>query len=250
MPAATEASSSILDHELAQFEETAAEWWDEHGPFKPLHRLNPIRLQFIRDQLCGHFDRDSSSLRPLKGLNIIDVGCGGGLISEPLARLGANVTAIDAGAEAIGVASSHAAQSGLDIDFRQMTAEDLVASGSTFDAVVSLEVIEHVADVQQFLDSLGQLVRPGGAVVLGTLNRTLKSLALAKIGSEYILRWVPAGTHDWRQFVKPSEMARGLRPHDISLQALSGVVFNPVRDEWRLSDDIDVNYLAAFQRLS
>lgn len=240
--------ASVIDAELAQFEATAADWWDENGPFRPLHQLNPTRMQFIRDHLCAHFDRDPLSLKPLKGLKIIDVGCGGGLISEPLARLGATMTAVDAGAEAIGVASAHATQSGLEIDFRQTTAEAVVERGETFDAVVSLEVIEHVADVQAFLSSLGQLCRPGGALVLGTLNRTVKSLALAKIGAEYILRWVPAGTHNWRQFVKPSEMARGLRAQGVSLQNLKGVTFNPIRDEWRLSDDIAVNYLAAFRR--
>jgi len=248
MTAAPATQSSINDAELAQFEATAAAWWDENGPFKPLHRLNPVRLQFIRDQLCLHFDRDPKDLKPLRGLRIIDVGCGGGLISEPLARLGADVTAIDAGEEAIGVASAHAALSGLEIEFRQTTAEVLVDSGELFDAVVSLEVIEHVADIETFLGSLGQLVRPGGTLVLGTLNRTLKSLALAKIGAEYILRWVPAGTHDWRQFVKPSELARGLRPYDVAVETLVGIVYNPARDEWRLSEDIDVNYLASFRR--
>lgn len=240
--------SSVNDVEIAQFEATAADWWDENGPHKPLHRLNPVRLRFIRDNLCKHFDRDPLKPRPLAGLRIVDVGCGGGLISEPLARMGAAVTAIDAGAEAIGVARAHAVQSGLEIDYRETTAEALVETGETYDAVVSLEVIEHVAEVEAFLTSLAQLTRPGGALALGTINRTLKSLALAKIGAEYVLRWVPPGTHDWRRFVRPSEMARGLRPHGIVPRDIQGTVFNPANGEWRLSGDIDVNYLACFER--
>ncbi|MEQ8666666.1 MAG: bifunctional 2-polyprenyl-6-hydroxyphenol methylase/3-demethylubiquinol 3-O-methyltransferase UbiG [Rhodospirillales bacterium] len=240
--------SSVDRDEIARFEATAAEWWDEDGPFKPLHRLNPARMTFVRDALCDHFDRDPTASAPLKDLRIIDVGCGGGLISEPLARLGAAVTAIDAGAEAVGVASTHAAAAGLAIDFRQSTAEAIVAQDETFDAVVSLEVIEHVADVAGFLASLANLTRPGGMAVLGTINRTLKSLALAKVGAEYVLRWVPAGTHDWRQFVRPSEMARGLRPYGLDLTDLRGVVYNPVSGAWKLSPDIDVNYLASFAK--
>ncbi len=248
--AANAATGTVKPEEVARFESAAAAWWDEDGEFKPLHRLNPARMTFIRDSLCDHFGRDPLDDTPLSGLRIIDVGCGGGLVSEPLARLGAKVTAIDAGEQAIGIASAHAAQSGLKIDYRQITAEHLVEAGESFDAVVSLEVIEHVADVNVFLDALANLTVPGGALVLGTINRTVKSLALAKIGAEYILRWVPAGTHNWRQFVKPSELARGLRPHGIEVADLRGIVYHPVTGEWRLAADLDVNYLARFAKAS
>jgi len=246
--AATAHETTVNPEEIARFERDAEAWWDENGSFGPLHRLNPARMTFIRDGLCAHFDRDPTSDRPLTGLRIIDVGCGGGLISEPLARLGADVTAIDAGEQAVGIACTHAGQAGLAIDFRQTTAEDVADGGETFDAVVSMEVVEHVADVGQFLRALGALTRPGGAVLLGTINRTLKSLALAKVGAEYILRWVPAGTHDWRQFVKPSELARGLRPQGIEVVELRGLAFDPLTGEWRLGRDIDVNYLARFAK--
>ena len=179
---------------------------------------------------------------------MIDVGCGGGLVSEPLARHGARVTAIDAGEEAIRVARAHAAVSNLAIEFRHSVAEEIVAEGAVFDAVVSLEVIEHVANVNGFLASLAALTCPDGVLVLGTINRTLKSLAFAKIGAEYLLRWVSVGTHNWHQFVRPSEMVSGLRPHDIEPRDLVGAVFDPVRGEWRLSSDTRVNYLACFAR--
>lgn len=229
--------------EVARFAAIAAEWWDESGKFKPLHLLQPPRLAFLKEHLCRHFDRDPDATAPLAGLRILDAGCGGGLVSEPLARLGASVVGIDAADESIGVARAHAEMTGLTIDYRQALPEDLADGGETFDAVVALEIVEHVADLDAFLGALAALTRPGGAVALSTLNRTLKSLALAKVGAEYVLRWVPAGTHDWRKFVKPSELARGLRRHGVTLETFAGLAYNPLADRWGLSRDLSVNYL-------
>jgi len=239
-------SSTASPDEIARFAAIADEWWDDTGKFKPLHKLNPVRVQFVRDCLANHFDRDPVTAAPLSGISLLDVGCGGGLMSEPLCRLGATVTSIDAGDETVEVARSHATRHDLNIDYRQATPEMLVDEQQQFDAVMSLEVIEHVTDVDAFLAAIAGLVKPGGALVLGTLNRTLKSLALAKIGAEYILRWVPAGTHEWKKFVRPSELANGLRPHGLALRDIMGMAYSPLRDEWSLGRDTDVNYLAYF----
>ncbi len=244
MTASTHSSAS--DEEVERFAVIADEWWDDTGKFKPLHMINPVRVQFVRDSLATHFGRDIKSEKPFAGITLLDVGCGGGLMSEPLCRLGADLTSIDAGEETVAVARNHAERNGLDIDYRQATPEQLAEEGLLFDAVMSLEVVEHVTDVDAFLGSLAALVKPGGALVLATLNRTLKSLALAKVGAEYILRWVPAGTHDWNKFVRPSELANGLRPHGMTLQAMKGMSFNPLKGEWSLGSDTDVNYLAYF----
>ena len=241
-------TSTASQDEIDRFAAMADEWWDDTGKFKPLHKLNPSRMSFIRDHLCAHFNIDPLSDKPLDGLTVLDVGCGGGLISEPLCRLGATLTAIDAGSEAISVASAHASRDNLDINFRNDVPETLAQEGLQFDAVVSLEVVEHVADLEVFLSSLATLVKPGGAIIIATLNRTIKSLAMAKIAAEYILRWVPPGTHDWRKFVKPSELAKGLRPHNINLGSMNGMSYNPMQDEWYLSDNVDVNYLAYFTK--
>lgn len=230
--------------EVARFAAIAEEWWDATGKFRPLHQLAPVRMAFIRNHVVQHFGLDGASHEPLKGLKILDVGCGGGLVSEPLARLGANVTAIDAAARNIEVASIHAMQSGLEIDYRNTQPEDLANSGEIFDVVVSLEVVEHVADLNGFLMACGGLVRPGGGMVLSTINRTMKSLALAKFMAEYVLRWLPAGTHDWKKFVKPSELASGLRPTGLEVFALEGMSYDPLGDIWRLSKDLDINYMA------
>lgn len=236
--------TSAANDEVSRFAALAEDWWDEEGPFKPLHRLNPIRLTFIRDSLCGHFDRNARSVKPIKGLKVLDIGCGGGLLCEPLSRLGATVTGIEAAAESIAIAKSHAREMGLNITYRTGVPEDLVTKGETFDALINMEVIEHVADVDGFLDACCALVRPGGIMLLSTLNRTWQSLALGKIAAEYILGWVPPGTHDWRHFVKPSEMARGLRRNDMDMTALRGMSYAPLVGEWQLSNDIDINYLA------
>ena len=240
----TERHSTADPKEIAQFAAIAEEWWDPTGKFRPLHQLAPVRLAFIRDHLVAHFNLDDTAPLPLKGLRILDVGCGGGLISEPLARLGAHVTAIDAAERNIEVAKLHASEGGLKIDFRAAMPEDLLAEGKTYDVVVSLEVVEHVADLDAFLKACATLVAPGGALVLSTMNRTIKSLALAKVMAEYVLRWLPVGTHDWKKFVKPSELAARLRDTNLEITALSGMSYTPVADIWRLSNDLDVNYLA------
>ena len=241
---AAERRGSIDDAEVAKFSAMAAEWWDPQGPFRPLHRLNPLRLAFIRDTLAARFGRDPLGETPLDGLTLLDVGCGGGLLCEPLARLGARVTGIDASEENIAVARVHAEESGLAIDYRCVAAEELAAEGTRFDAVISMEVVEHVADVEGFLGACGSLVAPGGGLALATLNRTPKSFALAIVGAEYLLRWLPRGTHDWRKFLKPSEIAAVLRSEGLELEEASGVVYNPLNDSWRLSrKDLEVNYM-------
>jgi 2-polyprenyl-6-hydroxyphenyl methylase/3-demethylubiquinone-9 3-methyltransferase len=231
--------------EVARFAAIADAWWDSYGEFRPLHRLNPTRIAYIRDRIAGHFGRDSLAPRPLHGLRILDVGCGGGLVAEPMARLGATVTGIDADERSICVAKAHAQRSGLAITYRKAMPEDLLRTHEPpFDAVVSMEVVEHVTDVHAFLSICAELLRPGGILVLATLNRTLKSLALAKIGAEYILRWLPIGTHDWRKFVRPSELAAGLRRCRLRVEDLTGMRYDPFSDTWSLSStDLDVNYL-------
>lgn len=230
--------------EVARFEEIASAWWDADGAFKPLHRLNPARIRFIRDEAASRLDRDPLKPAPLAGLKVLDVGCGGGLLTEPMTRLGADVTGIDAGEENVRAARHHAQAIGLAIDYRTAAPEDLAAENRTFDLVLNMEVVEHAVDRDAFLEMCCRLVKPGGWMALSTLNRTLKSLALAKIGAEYVLRWLPIGTHDWRKFVRPSEMARGLALGGMEIQALKGIVYDPMDDEWRLADDLAVNYLA------
>ncbi len=234
---------TVAEDEIARFAAVAGEWWDTAGKFRPLHQLNPARLTFIRDHLAAHFDRQALGPRPLQDLSVLDIGCGGGLLCEPLCRLGANVTGIDAGADAVDVARRHAAEMGLDIEYRHLPPENLAQSAETYDVVLTMEVVEHVSDLGAFLTAAAGLLRPGGAMVLSTLNRTLKSLALAKIGAEYLLRWVPAGTHDWRKFRRPSELDRLLRPLGIEVRALKGVVYRPLGDSWELADDLGVNYM-------
>lgn len=231
--------------EIARFEAMAEDWWNPAGKFAPLHKFNPVRLAFIRDRLCARFGLDPLADQPLRGLRLLDIGCGGGLLSEPMARLGATVTGVDASARNIGIAAAHAAQTGIEIDYRAGTVEELVESGEKpFDAVLNCEVVEHVADVELFLQSCAALVRPGGLMIVATLNRTPKSFALAIVGAEYVLRWLPRGTHDWRKFVRPSEIAALLRAGGMAIEELTGVSFNPISDRWRLSKDLDVNYMA------
>lgn len=236
-------ATTIDPEDVARFSAIANEWWDPDGKFKPLHRFNPIRLQYIRDRLCAQFGRDTQSLRPFDGLRFLDVGCGGGLISEPLSRMGAYVTGIDASDRNVGTARVHAEKSGLDIDYRVTTVEELAAMGDTFDAVISMEVVEHVADVDLFLDGCATLMDVNGAIVLATLNRTPKSFAFGIVGAEYIMRWLPRGTHDWKKFVRPSELARGLRRNRVSVDDISGLTFNPLSGEWKISNDMSVNYV-------
>ena len=236
---------SVDAAEVEKFARIAAEWWDPEGEFKPLHKLNPVRLRFIRDRLCARFQRDPNRIRPLDGLEICDVGCGGGLLAEPLARMGANVTGLDATPDSLEIARAHATAMGLDIDYRNDTVEAVADAGETFDAVINMEVIEHVTDPHAFIGACAALVRPGGAMALSTINRTRKGFLLGVVGAEYILRWLPRGTHDWRKFVKPSEMAGALRAAGMEMSDLQGLVYNPVSGDFRLDPrDLDVNYLA------
>lgn len=240
---------TVDDAEIAKFAAMAEEWWDPKGKFRPLHKFNPVRVGFIRDRLCQTFGRDPMAGRPLEGLRILDIGCGGGLLCEPLSRLGAKVTGIDATERSVEVAKVHAEAMDLDIDYRFTSAEALAAEGKTFDAVLNMEVVEHVADVESFLATSASLVRPGGIMFLATLNRTMKAFALAIVGAEYVLRWLPRGTHDWKKFLKPSEVAAPLRAAGMELVETTGVSFNPINDSWSLTPrDLDVNYMAVFRK--
>lgn len=241
----TSGSHTIDDAEIAKFSALASEWWDPRGAFAPLHRLNPVRLAYIRDTACAHFGRDPKSLSPLTDLTLLDIGCGGGLIAEPMVRLGASVTGIDANKTGIDAARHHATQVGLTIDYRHVTVEELVSEERTFDIVLNLEVVEHVTDVERFLSATAQLVRPGGITIAATLNRTPKAYLLAIVGAEYILGWVARGTHDWQRFVRPAELAQGLILGGVDLTQLIGVTFDPLRRQWRLNPrDLSVNYMA------
>jgi 2-polyprenyl-6-hydroxyphenyl methylase / 3-demethylubiquinone-9 3-methyltransferase len=239
-------SAGTLDPgEVDRFARLASEWWDPRGKFRALHRIGPARLAFLRDEMVRHFALTGTGLRSLEGLRVLDVGCGGGLICEPLARLGARVTGLDPAPETIEAARRHAAGQGLDIDYRAGRVEELEAEAAAFDAVVCLEVIEHVPDVAAFLKTCSMLVRPGGLMLLSTLNRTLKAYLLAIVGGEYILRWLPVGTHQWDRFVTPAELTRHLRAAGLEAPLVKGLVYNPLADTWSVGGDTDVNYLAA-----
>ena len=237
-------SDSVDAGEIARFAALAEEWWAPEGKFRPLHALNPTRLAFIRQRLVSQFGRDGNEQRPLEGLSLLDVGCGGGLLAEPMARLGAGVLGIDAGEDAIRVASAHAAESGLAIDYRCLTAEALAAEGRRFDAVLNMEVVEHVADLDAFLGACSSLLKPGGAMVVATLNRTAKAYAFAIVGAEYVLGWLPPGTHDWRKFVTPPELTAKLAKGGVKVTETTGVLYNPLSDRWTLGRDLAVNYMA------
>jgi 2-polyprenyl-6-hydroxyphenyl methylase/3-demethylubiquinone-9 3-methyltransferase len=249
VPATAAAAGPTLDpKEVARFAALAGEWWDPEGKLKPLHRQGPARLAFIRDTLCRHFGRTAHARKPLDGLAILDIGCGGGLVSEPLARLGARVTGIDPTADAIAAARAHAEPQGLVIDYRTAEAETLREAGESFDAVVCLEVVEHVPDAGAFIATIAGLVRPGGLLVLSTLNRTWKAYALAIVAAEYVLGWLPRGTHDWQRFITPEELKRHLEAAGLAAPRLEGLVYDVIHDDWRLDPDCDVNYLAAAAR--
>jgi 2-polyprenyl-6-hydroxyphenyl methylase / 3-demethylubiquinone-9 3-methyltransferase len=236
---------SVDPAEVARFTAQADAWWDPAGKFKPLHKLNPVRISFIRSRLTVHFHRDAHSLRPFSGLRLLDVGCGGGLLSEPMARLGFEVVGVDAGARNIAAARIHAEAVGLAIEYRAAAAEELAEAGERFDVVLNMEVVEHVADLRAFLATTASLVKPGGVMLVATLNRTQKAWLLAVIGAEYILGWLPRGTHHWRKFVRPSELAAGLRAEGLRIEELTGVRYDPVTGGWTLdARDLDVNYMA------
>jgi 2-polyprenyl-6-hydroxyphenyl methylase/3-demethylubiquinone-9 3-methyltransferase len=237
-------TTTIDPTEVAKFEAMANEWWAPDGKFKPLHMLNPCRLDYITRQVAAEFDRDLTAPMPFKGLRLLDIGCGGGLLSEPMARLGADVVGADAAAGNIPVAQVHALQQGLTIDYRHTTAEDLAASGETFDVVLNMEVVEHVADPQAYLTACAQLLRPGGVMVCSTLNRTPKSYVMAIIGAEQVMRWLPKGTHDWSKFITPDDLYGFIRTAGLDPVDRAGFVFDPLRWSWSLSErDLAVNYV-------
>lgn len=242
-PAARRRRSTIDADEIANFATVARTWWDPEGEFRPLHRLNPARLSFLRDQLVRHFDRDGSLTRPFAGLSLLDIGCGGGLVTEPMARLGFRVTGIDADATAIRIAREHADQSGLAITYRQESAEDVVRRGQRFDAVLALEVVEHSADPALFLATAAALVKPGGAFSLSTINRTVRAFLVAIVGAEYLLRWIPRGTHHWSKFIRPSEATEILWKNRLEIETVTGLTYHPERAEWRVGGRPNVNYL-------
>ncbi|MBE7636564.1 bifunctional 2-polyprenyl-6-hydroxyphenol methylase/3-demethylubiquinol 3-O-methyltransferase UbiG [Sneathiella sp. P13V-1] len=245
-------AKSVDPQEIANFAAMADEWWDETGKFKPLHKFNPIRIGYIRDQVIQHFNIKSGDnttlLKPFKGLRLLDIGCGGGLLSEPMARLGAEVVSADASETNINVASLHAEKSGLKIDYRHTTAEDLAEAGEQFDIILNMEVIEHVADLEGFANACCKMLKPGGIMFVATLNRTVKSYALAIVGAEYILRWLPRGTHNWKKFLKPSEVVHLVRRGGLTVEHMTGATYNPLNDKWSLSRDFDVNYMLCATR--
>ena len=237
--------SSIDAREVEKFAALAGEWWNPDGKFAPLHKLNPPRLAFIRNTALRHFDRDAKSLAPFSGLTLLDVGCGGGLVTEAMARMGFEVLGVDAAEENIAAAAAHARDMTAPPAYRSAAAEDLLPEGAMFDVVLALEILEHVADRGEFLTTCAQLIKPGGLIVLATLNRTLKSRALAKFGAEYILRWLPAGTHDWNKFVAPEELASELRGLGLAVLDTRGITFDPLGWSWQLSADTGINYMLA-----
>lgn len=238
--------SSIDKAEIARFSRLAQDWWNPKGALQPLHKLNPARLEYIRDVVCAHFGRKAGGRGAFKGLSVLDIGCGGGLLCEPMARLGAQVTGLDAGGEAIEAARLHAAQSGLAIDYRNDSAEGFARTRKKFDVVTALEIVEHVADIDSLLQSAANMLKPGGIVILSTLNRNVKSYLLGIVAAEYILRWVPRGTHDWRKFLKPSELAAHLQKAGLEMLGITGLRYDPLNDSFHLQEGaVGVNYLMA-----
>lgn len=241
-------ATTINDVEIAKFTVMAEEWWNPNGKFKPIHKFNPVRLQYIRQHLLTHFGRDGTEMRPFTGLRILDVGCGGGLLCEPLARLGAEVTGIDAAERNIAIARIHAEQSGLDVDYQTTTSEALAAAGQSFDIVLNMEVVEHVDNVPLYMKSCADLVKPGGLMLTATINRTLRARALAVFAAERVLRWLPVGTHDWNKFLTPDEIKALIRRNGLKVTAETGVVYHPLADEWRQSPDMGINYMVMAAR--
>ena len=242
--AASRASSTADPAEIARFDRLAERWWDPNGPMRPLHAINPVRLAFLRDEACRHFGRDPAGAFVLDGLSALDVGCGAGLLSEPLARMGAAVTGLDPAPANVATAIRHAEAAGLSIDYRAEPVESVAAAGERYDLVTAMEVVEHVRDVDAFLVACAQAVAPGGLLLLSTINRTLRSFALAIVGAEYVLRWLPRGTHDWDRFVTPDELRGSVEMAGLTDFRVRGMVYSPLDRDWRLSRDTAVNYLA------
>ncbi|MCY0092448.1 bifunctional 2-polyprenyl-6-hydroxyphenol methylase/3-demethylubiquinol 3-O-methyltransferase UbiG [Hoeflea ulvae] len=245
----SQAERTTIDQgEVERFSAMAAEWWNPQGKFRPLHKFNPVRLTYIRDHVAAHFGRDAKSDKPLSGLRLLDIGCGGGLLCEPMARMGAEVLGADASRVNIEVASLHAAQSGVDVSYEAITSEDLAARGERFDVVLNMEVVEHVADVDLFLSSCAEMVKPGGLMFVATINRTMKAMAFAIVGAEYVLRWLPRGTHQYEKLVRPEEIETPLAASGMTVIERTGVSYNPLQDQWNLSRDMDVNYMMLAER--
>jgi 2-polyprenyl-6-hydroxyphenyl methylase/3-demethylubiquinone-9 3-methyltransferase len=239
----TQTAPTIDEAEIARFSALAETWWDPRGKMAVLHKFNPVRLAYIRDAACRRFERDPKQLDCLKGLRILDIGCGGGILCEPLARLGASITGADPAEKNIAAAKVHAEQGGLSIDYRATTAEALADAGDRFDIVLAMEVVEHVADVKLFVARCAEMVKPGGLMIAATINRTMKSFALAIVGAEYVLRWLPRGTHSWDKFVTPDELEIAMERAGIRTTDERGVIYNLLADRWELSTDTDVNYM-------
>jgi len=244
-----QSGGTVDESEIAKFEAMAAQWWDAEGKFKPLHMMNPCRLDYITEQIAAEFDRDPEGTRPLAGLRLLDIGCGGGLLSEPMARLGADVVGADAAEGNIPVARLHAERSGLQIDYRHTTAEALAAAGERFDVVLNMEVVEHVSDPPAYLRACHDLLRPGGLMIASTINRTARSFLVAIVGAERVMRWLPVGTHEWNRFITPDELSALLRGAGLEPLDRKGFVFNPLLWRWSVSDrDLSVNYVTASRR--
>jgi 2-polyprenyl-6-hydroxyphenyl methylase / 3-demethylubiquinone-9 3-methyltransferase len=244
-----EARRTTVDtDEVERFSALAAEWWNPNGKFRPLHKFNPVRLAYIRDQVAAHFGRDPHAAKPFAGLRILDIGCGGGLLCEPLSRLGADIVGVDASETNIEVARLHAGESRVKVDYRAGTAEELADAGERFDVVLNMEVVEHVADVGFFIDKCAELVKPGGMMFVATINRTLKALGLAIFGAEYVLRWLPRGTHEYSRLVRPEELEAALTAAGMSVTDRTGVTYNPLSGRWARSRDMDVNYMLLAQK--
>jgi 2-polyprenyl-6-hydroxyphenyl methylase / 3-demethylubiquinone-9 3-methyltransferase len=241
-------ASTVDSAEVERFSRHAADWWAPRGPMAALHKLNPVRIGYIRDQAAARFARDPKTLDCLKGLRVLDIGCGGGVLSEPLARLGASMVGVDPAEENIEVARDHAEEQGVTIDYRAGTAEELAEAGEAFDVVLAMEVVEHVADIELFVATCAEMVKPGGLMFAATLNRTLKSFALAIVGAEYILRWLPRGTHQWDKFVTPRELETAVESSGLRVIGERGVIYNPFADRWQSSSDMDVNYMLVAER--
>ena len=239
---------SLDPSEVEKFSRMAAEWWNPKGKFGVLHVFNPVRLQFIKEQVTARFGRDPLDREPFQGLRFLDIGCGGGLLTEPMARLGASITGVDPSEKNIKTASVHAQEMGLAIDYRVGVSEDLAAAGEKFDVILNMEVIEHVADPQAFVASCAAMLKPGGLMFVATLNRTLKSFGLAIIGAEYVLGWLPKGTHQWEKFIKPAELHGWLGENGLAVKDEKGVTYNPISRQWKVSRDMDVNYMLVAQK--
>jgi 2-polyprenyl-6-hydroxyphenyl methylase / 3-demethylubiquinone-9 3-methyltransferase len=251
MPAAamnSSPNSSIDPAEVEKFSKLAAEWWNPKGKFGILHVFNPVRLEYIKEQVSARLARDPLTERPFEGLRLLDIGCGGGLLSEPMARLGADVVGVDPSEKNIKTAQVHATEQNLPITYRTGTAEMLAAEGEQFDVILNMEVIEHVADPAAFTATCCKMLKPGGLMFVATLNRTLKSFALGIVGAEYVLRWLPKGTHQWEKFIKPEELKSWLSDNGTEIKAETGVVYHPVANQWRRARTMDVNYMVVGQK--